>query len=90
MILLQERIKEQGGLSKRNQEDEKANVSSNNCEELGRAQLLTLHIKMIVSTTIFAVNFLGTDNLGCDAVGVMLLVLTVASFDILGIDSKKL
>jgi hypothetical protein len=90
VILLQERIKEKGCLSKRDQEDEKANISSDNCEELGRAQLFTLDIEMVVSTTILAVDFLGSDNLGSDAVGVMLLVLTVASFDILSVDSKKL
>jgi hypothetical protein len=77
-------------LSKRDQKDEKTNVSSDNCEELGRAQLLTFHIEVVVSTAIFAIDFLGTNNLGGDAVGVMLLILTVTGFDILSIDSKEL
>lgn len=45
---------------------------------------------MIVGTTVLAVNFLGSNNLGGDAVSMVLLVFTVTSFDVLSVDSKEL
>ena len=45
---------------------------------------------MVVSTAIFAIDFLRSDNLGSDAVSMNLLILTVAGLNELGIDPEEL
>jgi hypothetical protein len=44
---------------------------------------------MIISTTVFAVNLLGSHNLRGHAIGMMQLALAVACFDVPGIDSQE-
>lgn len=45
---------------------------------------------MIVSSAIFAVDFLGPHDLSCHAISVIELVITITCFDVFGIDSQKL
>ena len=90
MILLEERIQKQSALSKSYEEDKQADVSSDNSKQLRRTQFLTFDIQMIVSSTIFAVDFLGSNDLGCHTIGMMELVFTITRFDVFCIDSQKL
>lgn len=89
MVLFQERVEEQGALGESNQQDEEADVSADDREELGGAELLTLDVEVVVGTTVLAVDFLGTNHLRRDAVSMVLLLLTVASLDVLGVDSQE-
>ena len=89
MVLLQEGIKQKSALSEGNQQDEKANVPSNDRKELRGAELLRFDIQVIVSSTVLAINLLGPNNLGCDTVSMMLFVFAVARFNILSINSQE-
>ena len=89
MILFQKGVEEQCQLSKCNEQYEETNIPANHGKKLGRAQLFTLDIQVVIGATVLAVDLLGPHNLSCDAVRVMLLMLAVARLYVLGVDSKE-
>lgn len=90
MILLQERIQQERALSKCNQQNEEADVSADYGKQLGRAQLLTLNIEMVVRPAVLAVYLLRPHHLRSHAVLVRILVFAIARLDVLHTDSQKL
>lgn len=90
MILLEEGVQQQSTLGKRNQKDKQANVSSDYGKQLRRAQLLTLDVQMVISSTVFAVDFLSSNDLGSHTVSVVELVFAITGLDVFGVDSQKL
>ena len=90
VVLFEVGVEQQSALGKGDEQDEEADVSANHSEKLRAAQLLRLDVEVVVSAAVLAVDLLRSHNLGRDAVGVDLLVLAVAGFDELGVDSKEL
>jgi hypothetical protein len=69
MVLLEERVEKEGALCEGNQEDEEADIPSDDCKQLGTTQLLTLHVQMVVGSAVLAVDLLGPHHLRCHTVG---------------------
>lgn len=90
MILFQKRVKQEGALGEGNEQQEQANISSNDSEKLRGAELLTLDVEMVVGSTVLTVNLLSPDYLSCDTVGMVPLVLAVAWLNPPGVDSQEL
>ena len=77
MTLFQERVQEQCTLREHNQQEEQANISSDDTKELLRTKFLTLDVKMKVCSTVFAENLLGSYDLCCDAVCMLVFMLAL-------------
>lgn len=74
-------------MSKRNQDNKKTNIPSNDGKKLCGAQFLTLDVEMVICSAVLAVYLLSPDHLSGYAVSMVLLVLTVARLDVLCVDA---